>query len=81
MKQDHARRELNLIPVQSDSRKMLAVPGIIVGVVVTTGWPVKLKAVETQRSGFQAIFASSELLKIGGSVYSHSFGEQLRLGL
>lgn len=44
-------------------------------------WPVKPKAAETQRSGFQAIFASNELLKIGGPVYSHSFGEQLWLGL
>lgn len=50
---------------------------VIVEVLVTTGWPLKLKAVDTQRSGFGAIFASSELLKIGGSVYSHSFGEQL----
>lgn len=56
---------------------MLVVAGVVVVVVVITGWPVKLKAVETQRSGFQAIFAGSELLKIGGSVYSHSFGEQL----
>lgn len=50
---------------------------VVVEVVVTMGWPVKLEAAETQRSGFRAIFASRELLKIGGSVYSHSFGEQL----
>lgn len=60
---------------------MLVAAGIVVAVVVTMGRPVKLKAVETQRSGFQAIFASRELLKIGGSVYSLSFGEQLWLGL
>lgn len=53
---------------------------VVAEVVVTTGWPDKLKAAGTQRSGFQAIFASNELLKIGGSVYSHSFGEQLWLG-
>lgn len=50
---------------------------VIIEVAVTMQWSAKLKAAETQRSGFQAIFASNELLKIGGSVYSHSFREQL----
>lgn len=38
--------------------------------------PLRLKGLD-----FKLFFASNELLKIGASVYSHSFGEQLWLGL
>lgn len=76
MRQASACGTLNTLPTHGRST-LVATRIVIVEVLATTARPVKLKAVETQRSGFRAIFASSELLKIGCSVYSHSFGEQL----